>query len=166
MTETTAGANRLRPSARMATQYHIEEERGFADSPVLRALALCLGAAFFVVAVGLWAFAAPDTMIMLIKLGASIFFLGGAAMLFLTAAAPTEEYRLEFDPGAQEIRVLERDARGGFILQRREALSDIGKINHKAGTLRIWGRTGGVLISVPMRKSQARETMRAVLARI
>jgi hypothetical protein len=164
MAETTASERHLETATKLARGRVMSEPAGFAASALLRAAAFCAGAAFFITAVGLWAFTSPDASVMLVKLGASILFLGGAAVFLLIALAPHDFYRLELDTAVQELRVFERDESGRFFLQKSQPLAEISKINFEAGALRARGSDGKLLLSVPMRGADARITMRAILA--
>lgn len=129
-----------------------------------RGVSLCIGASLLVTSVGLWAFASADLAVMLIKLGASIAFFGGAAVFLLMAIAPQDISQLEFDPTSQVFRVLEKDETGRFYVQTTHALANVEKLNFEAGALRAWDVKGTLLMAVPMRARSAREIMNAVLA--
>ncbi|MEM7732048.1 MAG: hypothetical protein AAF280_04610 [Pseudomonadota bacterium] len=140
------------------------EAFGFGCDTVGRGLSFCLGFAFFVTSVGLWAFTAPDASVMLIKLGASIMFLGGAAILLMVAIAPHDFYRLEFDRISGEIRMMECDGRGQFHLQATQCLADVDTLRFEGGALRAWNADGAMVMSVPMRARNAKAVLHAVLA--
>ena len=123
-----------------------------------------LGTALLVTSVGLWAFASADAVVMLIKLGASIAFLGGSAFFLLLAIGPQENSHLEFDPSTQVFRVTEKDETGRFYVQESHALADMDKLRFEAGALRAWDAEGRLLMSVPMRARSARVMMKAILA--
>lgn len=164
MSETTASAVHLHDAAGPHEGRRSAELPGIANATMLRALSFCVGFAFFVTAVGLWAFTAPDASVMLIKLGASILFLGGAAIFLLVAIAPHDFYRLEFDRRSGVLRVLERDASGRFFVQGIQKLSDIDRMRFQSGSLRAWSSEGEMVMSVPMRARHAKTVLRAVLA--
>ena len=163
MSDHTINAEHLQQITHHAEARDIQEAPGFGGSTFLRGACFCVGFAFFVTAVGLWAFAAPDASVVLIKLGASIFFLGGAAVFLMVAIAPHDFYRLEFDRAAQELRVLERDECGRFFVQSVQNLADVSKMRFEGGALRAWSREGAVLMSVPMRGRHAKDILQAVL---
>lgn len=136
----------------------------FPGSFLWRGGALLLGAAFFVTSVGLWAFTAPDASVMLIKLGASIAFLGGAAVMLLMALAPHDFCHLEYDRHAQEFRVLERDEAGRSYVQGVLPVSAVAKMRFEGGALRAWNAQGDIVLSMPMRGVHARLILKTVIA--
>ncbi|MEL7280174.1 MAG: hypothetical protein AAFY35_12835 [Pseudomonadota bacterium] len=164
MSETTVSVDHLRHAIAQAQGRQHADLPGFAGSVILRGFAFCAGLAFFVTSVGLWAFTSPDASVMLIKLGASIVFLGGAAIFLLIAIAPHDFYRLEFDRARQELRVLERDECGRFFVQSTQRLSELAKLRFEGGALRAWNEEGAMVMSVPMRARHARAILRGVLA--
>lgn len=164
MSDTTASIAPMREAVAREEGRRATELPGIANATLLRAFSFCVGFAFFVTAVGLWAFTAQDASVMLIKLGASIFFLGGAAIFLLVAIAPHDFYRLEFDRRNGELRVLERDASGRFFVQGTQRLSEVEKIRFRGGALRAWNADGDMVMSVPMRARHAKSVLRAVMA--
>lgn len=163
MSDHTINTSHLLEAARHAERRRMAEAPGFGGSTVIRGLSFCVGFAFFIAAVGLWAFTAPNASVIMIKLCASVFFLGGAAVFLMIALAPHDFYRLEYDRSAQELRVLERDECGRFFVQTAQSLSDVAKLRFEGGSLRAWGKDGSVLMSVPMRGRYAKEVLGAVL---
>ena len=164
MSETTANVDHLRHAIAQADGRQLADMPGFAGSAIMRGLAFCVGLAFFVTSVGLWAFTAPDASVMLIKLGASIAFLGGAAIFLLVAIAPHDFYRLEFDRARQELRVLERDECGRFFVQGTQRLAEVAELRFERGALKAWNEDGAIVMSVPMRARHAKAILRGVLA--
>ncbi|MEL7253783.1 MAG: hypothetical protein AAGL23_06385 [Pseudomonadota bacterium] len=165
MSQTTANSLRDPAPYAAADLAHQGAARlsGFGAGNVMRVLCFCLGMAFFVTSVGLWAFTAPDASVMLIKLGASILFLGGAAVFLMVAIAPYDFYRLEFDRRTGELRMLERDGYGQFNLMATQPVADIDKLRFEGGALRAWNAQGAVVMSVPMRARHAKSVLNAVL---
>lgn len=130
----------------------------------MRALSFSIGVSLLATSVGIWAFASADAAAMLIKFGASIAFLGGAAVFLLMAVAPQDMYHLQFDAKAQMFRVLEKDEMGRFYVQETHGLKDIEKLRFEAGALRAWDADGVTVMAVPMQARFARKIINAVLA--
>ncbi|MEM6587199.1 MAG: hypothetical protein AAF641_02035 [Pseudomonadota bacterium] len=162
MSQSTANANPPMDGAELEHR-QASVSSGFGADALMRGVSFCLGLAFFVTSVGLWAFTAPDASVMLIKLGASIMFLGGAAIFLMVAIAPHDFHRLEYDRSVGELRMLERDAHGQFRLQATQRLSDLDKLRFEGGALRAWNADGDVVMSVPMRARHAKAVLNAVL---
>ncbi len=162
MSETTASSDAPLPNVELERRNGVNAS-GFGVDALSRGLSFCLGLAFFVTSVGLWAFTAPDASVMLIKLGASIVFLGGASIFLMVAIAPHDFYRLEYDRSVGELRMLERDAHGQFRLQATHLLADIDKLRFEGGALRAWNADGAIVMSVPMRTRHAKAVLNAVL---
>lgn len=167
MSEITTNADPLQSDVPLGGEHpegrDAKRMTGFGADTLLRGVACCVGLAFFITSVGLWAFTAPDASVMLIKLGASIVFLGAAAVFLLIGIAPHDFYRLEYDRRAGELRMLERDANGQFYLQAKQRLAEVDKLRFEGGALRAWKADGQIVLSVPMRARHAKAVLGAVL---
>ena len=164
MSDLTASADHLRQADHRAKMRQSAEVPSLAACTLWHGFCFCIGAALFVTAVGLWAFASADAAATIVKLGATIAFLGGSAVFVLMAIAPQDMYHLEFDANAQVFRVLERDETGGSYVLETHALGDMEKLRFDAGALRAWDAEGATLMAVPMQAHSAQRILKAVLA--
>ncbi len=128
---------------------------------ILCALFRFTGAVFILCAPGLWLLPGSnaDPVLLLHKLGASIFFVfcGLALILRNKVYSQPEVY---FDPARREMRILQRNERGRPTTVLRRAYGSLGGARITDRQVEIWDVDGSVLLRLPLVDSGARRVLR------
>lgn len=137
------------------------------SSIVLRAACRFAGAVFILCAPGLWLLPGSndDPSLMLVKLGASVFFLVCGLALVLCGKGHSQP-EAHFDPVRREMRILQRNARGRPSTVLRRAYGSLGAAKITDRQVEIWDVDGSILLRLPLADPEARRVLRLQLGEL
>lgn len=133
---------------------------GHATSGIMGAVG---GAALLIAAIGLWLWpgASWDPLLMLVKLGLSLFLLCGGMMFLMAARRPSHpEVRLDARRGC--LRLIERDA-GAVIREIEISYDDLSEVDLRDGMLIARDHHGQAVVAMPVEHSGDIDAIRAAL---
>src|SRR6056297_1350181 len=135
------------------------------DTPVHRALFMCLGAALMMAAVGIWMVPSGpgDESMLIVKLLISAVMLVVGLMLMsgLNEAAPSPEIQIDRNRG--ELRLIKRGADGTARLAASHELETLSEVSLFNGVLSARDARGCELLSLPVTDARTRAALRAAL---
>ena len=128
------------------------------------ALSGFLGVVLCVSALGLWLVpgASFDPVLMLMKMGLSVFFLIGG-MMFLAGSNRDAHPEVELDPKRGVLRLLERNASGRVERSVDMSYDDLSEVDFRDGMLIARDHHGRAVVEMPVENAGDLDEIRAAL---
>jgi len=125
-----------------------------------------VGTALLLSASGMWLMPGsqvPDTEMMLIKLGVSIFFFFCGLALLMRNHADTQPDAY-FDPIRSEVRVLQKNDRGRPQTVLRRSYDSLGSADFSNNSVELFDVDGSLLMRLQITDPQVRQSLRSQLS--